>query len=439
MTTVVKRTEIGGIDAGWTASAVAEARTRRARCENDARLLSVISDSEAVWNKLLFPTPKLEGWRYTNPESIAKGQFHLAPLTEACIAEADLCPFMIEGLNAARIVFVDGALSESLSNRDVGAGCVIARVGDSSESLFGSLSPHVDDSFAALATTLLTDGISIAVARGAAVARPIHVVCITTKASERAVIAPRVFVDAGENSQVTIVESHVSLGGEEYLSLPVVEVKAADAAVVDYYRYQDEATSAYHVSNTVISQGRSGSVSMHLFSFGGSLVRNNVTSLLKGSGAHAVVNGLSVLSGTQHVDNSTCIHHQEPSIESRELFKGIYADSSRGVFSGTITVDQIAQKTNAFQSNQALLLSSDASVETRPQLKIWADDVKCTHGATVGQLNEEAMFYLRSRGISKEDARNFLIHAFASEVLSSVKVPAMREYIEGRISRALGR
>jgi Fe-S cluster assembly protein SufD len=231
----------------------------------------------------------------------------------------------------------------------------------------------------------------------------------------------------------------VTTGGEKYLSLPVAEIVAADNAIVDYYKYQQEAVSANHVSNTIVSQGRSGNVSTHIFSFGGALVRNNVTANLKGSGANAVLNGLSVLSGTQHVDNTTEIHHIEPSIESREHFKGIYADASRGVFSGTITVDQIAQKTNAFQSNQALLLSPNASIETRPQLKIWADDVKCTHGATVGQLDQDAMFYLRSRGIGREEARNFLIHAFASEVLSTVKVPALKEYVEAAITEKLGR
>jgi Fe-S cluster assembly protein SufD len=163
-----------------------------------------------------------------------------------------------------------------------------------------------------------------------------------------------------------------------------------------------------------------------------------VNNLLKGSGAMSVLNGLSVLSGTQHVDNTTLIHHIEPTIESREHFKGIYADESRGVFSGTITVDQLAQKTNAFQSNQALLLSPSASIETRPQLMIWADDVKCTHGATVGQLDDDAMFYLRSRGVGREEARGFLIHAFASEVLTSCKVEPLRQYVEAAISKKLG-
>jgi Fe-S cluster assembly protein SufD len=159
--------------------------------------------------------------------------------------------------------------------------------------------------------------------------------------------------------------------------------------------------------------------------------------LLRGANSQSLLNGLSLLSGTQHVDNTTLIHHIEPSAESREHFKGIYAGESRGVFSGTITVEKIAQKTNAFQSNQALLLSSDASIESRPQLKIWADDVKCTHGATVGQLDADALFYLRSRGIGEDAAKAFLVHAFASEVLSSVAVAPVKEYVEGIISSRL--
>ena len=243
---------------------------------------------------------------------------------------------------------------------------------------------------------------------------------------------------AHEQSQLTVIESHVALDSVKYLALPVVEIHADDAAVVDYYKFQDESRDAFHVASMTVDQGRSGSVSTHVFSFGGALVRNNINNLLKGSGAFSVLNGLSVLNGSQHVDNSTLIHHIEPSIESREHFKGIYADDSRGVFSGTITVEQIAQKTNAFQSNQALLLSPSASIETRPQLKIWADDVKCTHGATVGQLDEDAMFYLRSRGVGREEARNFLIHAFASEVLTTCKVVPLREYVEGAITAKLG-
>jgi Fe-S cluster assembly protein SufD len=236
---------------------------------------------------------------------------------------------------------------------------------------------------------------------------------------------------------MTVVESHVGAAGIRYLSLPIVELAAGAGACVDYYKIQVESQQAFHVAGLTALQGRDAQIKVHMFSFGGALVRNNAQTLLNGSGAHAVLNGLSVLAGSQHVDNATLIHHIEPHGESREHFKGIYRDASKGVFSGTITVEKIAQKTNAFQSNQALLLSSDASIESRPQLKIWADDVKCTHGATVGQLDADALFYLRSRGVGEQEAKAFLVHAFASEVLSSVDAIPVKEYVEKLITEKL--
>jgi Fe-S cluster assembly protein SufD len=416
--------------------AIAEAKKRQGTL---GALSAVIAEAEKVFTKVLFPTPRMEAWKYTNTDAIAKGAYTLAPTAAGKISAETLAPLLIPGLNAYTVVFVDGVFAPEPSSNDALEGIRIARLAEGAADGVGSLAPHADEAFAALATALVTDGVSIVAERNAVASKPIHIVHIATPQSSGRVVAPRLFVEAGENSHLTIVESYATTGGEEYLSLPVAEVRAADGAIVDCYKYQHEALSASHVSNTIVEQGRSGTVSTHIFSFGGALVRNNVTANLKGSGANAVLNGLSVLNGTQHVDNATEIHHIEPTIESREHFKGIYADASRGVFSGTITVDQIAQKTNAFQSNQALLLSPNASIETRPQLKIWADDVKCTHGATVGQLDSDAMFYLRSRGIGREEARNFLIHAFASEVLTTVKVPALKEYVEAAITEKLGK
>jgi len=420
----------------WVTTALAEVKKRQGSLGS---LSSLIAEAEAVFSKVLFPTPRMEAWKYTNTESIAHGTYTPVAATSGEVSGDALKPFLIEGLSAYTLVFVDGVYSAGHSSQGELAGARIVRLSEGAVEGVGSLAPHNDDAFAALSTALLTDGVAIFVAKSAVVAKPIHIINLATAQSTGRVVAPRLYVDAAENSQVTIIESHVATGGEGYLSLPVAEIVAADNAIVDYYKYQHDAVSANHVSNTIVSQGRSGNVSTHIFSFGGALVRNNVTANLKGSGANAVLNGLSVLNGTQHVDNATEIHHIEPTIESREHFKGIYADASRGVFSGTITVDQIAQKTNAFQSNQALLLSPNASIETRPQLKIWADDVKCTHGATVGQLDQDALFYLRSRGIGREEARNFLIHAFASEVLTTVKVPALKEYVEAAITEKLGR
>lgn len=436
MSAVTKHKDGASATQSWASSALAEVKKRQGSLGS---LSALIAEAESVFSKVLFPTPRMEAWKYTNTDAIAQGSYAPVSTESGEVSGETLKPFLIDGLSAHTLVFVDGVYAAAHSSKGDLAGARVVRLSDGVVEGIGSLAPHQEDAFAALSTALLTDGVAIVVAKSAVVETPIHIVHVATAKSTGTVVAPRLFVHAAENSQVTIIESHVTTGGEKYLSLPVAEIVAADNAIVDYYKYQREAVSANHVSNTIVSQGRSGNVSTHIFSFGGALVRNNVTANLKGSGANAVLNGLSVLSGTQHVDNTTEIHHIEPLIESREHFKGIYADASRGVFSGTITVDQIAQKTNAFQSNQALLLSPNASIETRPQLKIWADDVKCTHGATVGQLDQEALFYLRSRGISREEARNFLIHAFASEVLSTVKVPALKEYVEAAITEKLGR
>jgi Fe-S cluster assembly protein SufD len=244
-------------------------------------------------------------------------------------------------------------------------------------------------------------------------------------------------VKAEANARVCVVESHIGSEGVRYLALPMVELTAEQGAFLDYYKVQDESTSAYHVTGLTATQSRDAEARAHIFSFGAALARNNAQTLLNGAGSQATLNGLSLLRGNQHVDNATLIHHIEPHAESREHFKGIYAGSSRGVFSGTITVEKIAQKTNAFQSNQALLLSTDASIESRPQLKIWADDVKCTHGATVGQLDADALFYLRSRGIGIKDAKAFLVRAFAGEVLSSVNLPQLKERLDAVVSERL--
>jgi len=431
----------------WPLEALKSAQAARSAWRSQA-LSDLVRDASTTWNKLLFPTPRMESWRYTNPDVVERGSFAIVAAATGGIAStlsaSDLKPFLIPGLKAHNLVWVDGCFQPSLSSSEAIQGVTIRRLGElaleadtDGVSTFGWSDIHKEESFAALATALMTDGVSISVNRGAVVEKPIQILHIATASSIGKVVTPRLAIEAGEASQVSVIESHVSLNGGSYISLPVAEIRAADGAIVDYVRFQDESLEGYHIAGTAISQGRNAQVRSQIFSFGGALVRNNVTVALNGCGTNAVLNGLSVLSGSQHVDNTTLIHHIEPSAESREHFKGIYADKSKGVFSGTITVEKIAQKTNAFQSNQALLLSPTASIETRPQLKIWADDVKCTHGATVGQLDADALFYLRSRGIAKDTARNFLIHAFASEVVTSVTNPLVREYIEARLSKSL--
>jgi Fe-S cluster assembly protein SufD len=418
----------------WASDAITVAGGARA----GGAVTALAQEGSAVWGKVLFPTPQLEEWKYTNTEAIAKGEFRLAPAPDAEVSAELLQACTIPDLNAAALVFVDGHYVPALSAQQMPKGIVVKRLSEVSTSAAGSLGLHRSEPFAALATALLVDGLEITVERGAVVSTPLHIVNIVTPRAQGCVVTPRVCLVAHESSQVTVVESHSASAEVKYLTLPVCEVIAAANSVVDIYRIQSDSRSAFHVSTTAVEQQASSSVSTHIFSFGSALARNNVTVSLKGSGSNALLNGLSVLRGSQHVDNSTEIHHIEPSAESREHFKGIYSDTSRGVFSGTITVDKIAQKTNAFQSNQALLLSPTASIETRPQLKIWADDVKCTHGATVGQLDADALFYLRSRGLSEADAKKFLIHAFASEVLTTVKCAAVRGYVEQILNETLG-
>jgi Fe-S cluster assembly protein SufD len=403
----------------------------------------LISGAESAWSKVLFPTPRVESWKYTNVEDVAAGPFAI-PAQGGVVAPAELSKMVLADVTPHVAVIVDGVFRVELSKLALPAGVEVlglaelaTRGQDDKLAHLGFSHAHQEQPFAALATALVRDGVCILMARGAVIEAPIHVLNVVTAAAEGAVVAPRLLVVAEENSQVTVLQSFVSSGAERYLNLPVCEIHAAAAAIVDNYVIQNESYAAYHVSTCVTRSERASNPSTHILSFGGRLVRNNADVLLHGSGAYATLNGLTVLSGDQHVDNATLIHHVAPTIESREHFKGIYADRSRGVFSGTITVEQDAQKTNAFQSNQTLLLSPDAGIETRPQLKIWADDVKCTHGATVGQLDADALFYLRSRGLDRDTARNFLVHAFASEVLTSVKVPVLREYIAGLLSEKL--
>jgi Fe-S cluster assembly protein SufD len=437
MSAAVKIKETPVSTGSWAERALQAAEDRQSHLKS-ASLTKLVAEARGVWSKLSFPSQKLEDWKYTNPDSIAQGPYDFGCGGDISTTARELLDrARVSSLGACcEVVFVDGAYSAELSRIEPTTGVSVARATETTASI-GSLGLHKEESFAALATALFSDCVSVTVKRGSVVEAPIHVVHVATGASAGRVSTPRLRIDAEEASQVTVVESHIGAQGIRYLSLPIGEIVAASGSIVDYYRIQLESEAASIVSGLSVEQHKDSVVRAHIFSFGGALVRNNAHMVLNGAGARSVINGLSLLSDSQHVDNTTTIHHREPNTESREHFKGIYAKESRGVFSGTIVVDKIAQKTNAFQSNQALLLSSNASIDSRPQLKIWADDVKCTHGATVGQLDADAMFYLRSRGISKSDARAFLVHAFASEVLTSVQRAPVKDYVERVISERL--
>lgn len=380
--------------------------------------------------QLGFPTTLHEEWRYTNVSPVVKVPHKLAEKANADGLNLEtLFPFVSDA--SPRLVFVNGFLDEKASYLPAAKGISLGNIASADGSAVSRhLARHASydqQPFVALNTAFLRDGAFVHIQKGAVIAEPIVLLFISSE--EEAVSYPRVLVIAEESSQVTLIEAFAG-AAERYISTPVTEIVALERSVVDHYRVQTESISASHISALQIEQLAGSVVRTHTFSFGGRLVRNDLNLVLNGEGTESTMNGLSVLCADQHVDNHTAIDHAKPNCFSHELYKGIYSDRSKGVFNGTITVRPDAQKTNAIQSNQSLLLSDEASVDTKPQLKIWADDVKCTHGATIGQLDDQAMFYIRSRGVGEKDARHMLIQAFASEVVTGVRPDRLRSYLE---------
>lgn len=407
-------------------------------------------DAFERFQELGFPSTKLEAWKYTNVSKIAGTEFRI-PQQQGKVEEVALRPYFDAIPEAARVVFIDGKWSEEFSDlSSIGKSSSVlslrslleGSVSDTSlaeklKSTLGSIADSKAQSFAALNTAFLDDGVVVYLPKNSALESPLHILFVASDTDTPQALHPRVLLVAEQGAEATIVESYVGLTDKAYFTTAVTEAVVEENATIDHYRLQFEGSEAYHVSSVDVLQKRSSSFATNAFSFGGNLVRNEVNPSLQGEGIHTTMNGLSVLTDSQHVDNHTVIDHAKPNCESYEWYKGIYAHKSRGVFSGTIIVQEDAQKTNAFQSNQSLLLSDEASVDTKPQLKIWADDVKCSHGATIGQLDEDALFYLRSRGLKKKAALELLIQAFAGDITTQIKPDALREFVEERLLKKL--
>ena len=399
---------------------------------------SLRDDAFGCFDRLGFPTTRLEDWRFTNVAPIADTAF--APVVQATgYSRAALDGLHLARLGGPELVFVNGTFVPELSTtvemttgvRVRSLGKVLAAAPDAVAPHLGRLASIESQAFTALNTAFLRDGAVIEVPPGVVVDEPIHLLFVTVGAEGPVLSQPRVLVLAGEHSQVRVVESHAGDGDASYLSNTVTEVVVNDNAVVDHYTVVREAGSAFRVGSLHSTLGRASSFSAHSITLSGAIVRNEVSVVLGGEGAECTLNGLYLANGRQLVDNQTTIDHAQPHCDSHELYKGILDGRSRAVFNGKIIVRLDAQKTNAKQSNKALLLSEDAQVTTKPQLEIFADDVKCTHGATVGQLDEEALFYLRSRALSEAQSRQLLIHAFAAGLLAHIKVDAIRNQLDG--------
>ena len=397
------------------------------------------------FKRLGMPTTKSEEWKYTNLSTLSRGNFAaLAPAKSAIVAGA-LDKYLLGDIAPLRLVFIDGVFSEELSStKQLPTGVSLSSIQrlPSSETAaltthLGSYAPAADSAFISLNSAFVREGSYLRIAKGTVVKEPIHLVNVASVGLKSSSLYPRALIVAEENSQVTVIENFVGLSKDAYFTNSVTELVAGERAVVDHYKLGFEGPQAVHIGALQIKAAAGSNVSTHTFTFGGKLVRNEISPLLDGEGIEATLNGLTVIDGEQHVDNHTVLDHAKPNCLSHELFKGIYSGKSAGVFNGTIIVRPDAQKTNAIQSNRSLLLSTEATIDSKPQLKIWADDVKCTHGATIGQLDDDALFYLRARGISKEDARNILVHAFAGEVLSGIKLTSLKAPLERWVTARL--
>ncbi|HEY5910138.1 MAG TPA: Fe-S cluster assembly protein SufD [Verrucomicrobiae bacterium] len=385
-----------------------------------------------------FPTLQDEDWRFTNVGAIAKLPFKpvfQAPARHG-IKPEDLARFTFGSLAAHRLVFINGHFAPELSSP--------APVGFTAESLAGAMAVNssllqdnfgrqaqTDNSpFTSLNTAFFQDGAFIHIPAGRAVETPIHLLHIATLKESGATASPRNLILVEQQSRATILESYVSTAQAASFTNTVSEVVVGDGAVFEHCKFQDESAGAFHISALHARLGSGSNFISHSIATGAKLSRNNIRTVLAGEGLDCVLNGLYLTRGDQLADHHMVVEHAQPHCNSHEYYNGILDGRSKGVFHGRILVRQAAQKTDAKQTNKNLLLSEDATVDTKPQLEIYADDVKCTHGATVGQLNEESVFYLRARGIGAETARRILIHAFAAEITERIRCAPAREELD---------
>ncbi|HLY74582.1 MAG TPA: Fe-S cluster assembly protein SufD [Planctomycetota bacterium] len=385
-----------------------------------------------------FPTGREESWRFTDVTPIAEIPFKPAVGT----ANPNQFSGLANGaLKACQITFVDGRFAPSFSSLDLPSGVGVTSVGEILKTAPGAIAPLLqipDDSFAALNTAFFRDGAAIRIADGVQVERPIHVLCLSSLHGEPYILHPRTVISVGEGSRATVVMSFLGPSGGTYFLNAVTTVLLDPASSLDLTKVQRESQQAYHIEKLDVRQARSASFTHHSISLGARIARNDFAVALEGEGAECSLFGLYEVAGAQHVDHHTSIDHLRPHCTSRELYKGVLDGRARAVFDGRIMVRPGAQKTSAVQTNKNLLLSKEALVHTKPQLEIFANDVKCKHGATIGQLDEGVLFYLRSRGIGLAEARRLLVHAFAGEIVDTVKTDAVRSQVGGCLALIAG-
>ncbi len=391
-----------------------------------------------------FPSKKNEAWKYTSLKGLLNRDYSLFPESEQSIEYKDIQPYFIHEIDSYKIVFIDGKYASHLSQttHDEIDVCLMSAALTQSkyqpviENYFNKIAST--DGLNALNTAFCSEGAYIHIKKNKVSKRPIQIIHLSTGKELALLLQPRNLIVVDENAHVQVIERHQSLTENPTLTNSVTEIFAAKRAYIDYYKIQNDKLEASLIDNTFIDQQQESNVAVHTFSLGGKLTRNNLNFYQNGQHIDSTLKGVTIIGQKQHVDHNTLVHHIAPNCESHQDYKGIFSDSAIGVFNGKVVVEKEAQKTNAFQANNNLLVNDKATINTKPQLEIFADDVKCSHGCTIGQLDENAMFYLQTRGIPLIEAKALLMYAFANNVLDSVKIPQLKKRINKLIAKKLG-
>ncbi len=396
------------------------------------------------FEKLGFPSKKNEDWKYTSLNSTLKHDYSVFPEIDSSIELNDVKKYFLHEIESYKIVFVDGVYSSFLSDTThEGADICILSAALKKPKYKMIIDHYFDkitsksDSLSSLNTAFSKEGAFINIPKNTVVEKPIQILYFSTGSEKEILLQPRNLVIVGENSHVQIYERHQNLNSSVILTNCVLEIFAHKRAIVNYYKVQNDKETASIIDHTYVQQKQNSIVSVNTFTFGGKLTRNNIEVYHDGEHVTTNLNGITIIGGKQHVDNHTLINHKFENCESHELYKGIFDDAATGVFNGIVVVDQKAQKTNAFQQNDNILIGDKASINAKPQLEIFADDVKCSHGCTIGQLDEKALFYLQSRGIPKKEAKALMLFAFGNDVVEKIKIPALKSRITKLIAEKL--
>ncbi|PPK96589.1 MULTISPECIES: Fe-S cluster assembly protein SufD [Nonlabens] len=396
------------------------------------------------FENLGIPQRKEEAYKYTSLKSLFNKDYSLFPKKETSIDYGDIKKYLIHQIDAYRIIFIDGIYSSHLSQttHDKFDVCLMSsalnnpKYASVIENYYNKLATK--DGLTSLNAAFAKEGAYIHIGKNIAVEKPIEIVYFSTGNEAEMMTQPRNLVVVGENSQVQVIERHQSLSDNAVLTNCVTEIYAAKRALVDWYKIQNDKLSASLIDHTFAEQKDNSEVRIHTFSFGGKITRNNLSFYQRGEHCNSVLNGVTIIEGKQHVDHSTLVHHTAPNCESFQEYKQIFDERAVGVFNGKVLVDKIAQKINAYQQNNNILVSDTSTINAKPQLEIFADDVRCSHGCTIGQLDDEALFYMQARGIPKKEARALLMFAFANSVLETVKIPEIKSRITKLIATKLG-